>query len=475
MANEGMLTQMTSDALPGARKVQSVAATSKASRHTRRRLMGSAVGAAALAACGPIAPRPQPASEAAGKINFWHWGSQDYFVRYRTLADEFQKRFPRIAVEVTLHASGMGEKLVASLAGGAPPETFVIDFQWAQRYGKQGFVEVIDDRAKKSRVLKLGEYHKLAADAISYKGKWIGLPGVGIPGGSAPNLIFYNSEHFRQAGLVTPYELWKQDKWTWQAFVQAAERLVKRGADGKMTTVPVEGYQHRLWMNTAGGKEVDDVFAPTRCLYDQPQAIKALQFVQDLRHRHRVESASGIRNEIGLDADQGFMEGRISMRFRWTTGINVYRPVTAFKWGLAPYPKDVTYANDYTAAGLAISKGIQQLEPSWLWIEWASGPDGQKIDARTTTGVPFNPEAQKVFLDSLKEIPRLETPDTPGELISKARHSFLRLLSVDEQQIRTQVIDPEMNKLWRNEANAQTVGRSIAQAVNEFLRATPQT
>lgn len=448
---------------------------------TRRWLMvaaGAVSAAGALvAACGPVGGQPpQPAGEAAGKLTFWHWGSPEYFVRYRTLADEFQKRSPKVSIEVTLFGfQEMIDKFTTALAGGVAPQTFVLDFQWAQGWAKRGMVETLDDRARRSRLLKLGEYHKLATDALSFKGKWIGLPGVGIPGGSAPNLIFYNTELFRQVGLATPYDLWKQDRWTWQAYVEAAERLVKRGADGKMTTIPTAGSLHRLWMNTAGGKEVDDVFVPTRCLYDQPPAIKALQFAQDVRHRHRVEPTGGMRNEIGLDDDQAFIEGRLAMRFRWTTGINLYRQITGFKWGMAPYPKDATYANDYTAAGLALSRGAQPLEAAWQWIEWASGPDGQRIDARSTTGVPFNPDAQKVFLESLKGIPQLETPDTPGELIGKARHSFLRLLSVDEGRIRSEAIDPELNKLWRNEANAVTVGRNVAQAVNDFLKANPQT
>ena len=68
----------------------------------------------------------------------------------------------------------------------------------------------------------MSEYSKIALDAITYKGKLQGLPGVGIPGGAAPNLIFYNADHFRREGLPTPHELWKQDKWTWDEFLTAS-------------------------------------------------------------------------------------------------------------------------------------------------------------------------------------------------------------------------------------------------------------
>ena len=449
-------------------------------RRTRRALVttGLAGGAAvALAACGEAGSggQPQGQSAMAGNLTFWHWGSQDYFVRYRNLADEFQRRNPKVAIEVVLVEPGLEQKLLAAISGGDPPNTFVHDFQRAQGWGKLGLVEALDDKAKKSRVLKMSEYSKIALDAITYKGKLQGLPGVGIPGGAAPNLIFYNADLFKREGVPTPYELWKQDKWTWDEFLRVGDKVTKRGADGKLTQIGVVGYAHRLFMNAAGSKEVDDVFAPTKSFYDDPKSIKALQLVQDLRHRYRIEPLGSTMNEIGLNDDQGFMEGRIAMRLRWTTGINVYRPINSFKWGMAPYPKDTTYATDYTAAGLAISKGAKLQDAAWSWIEWASGPDGQKIDARSTTGVPFNPDAQKVFRDSLKELPNLETPDVPVDLINNTKITFLRLLSVDEAKIRAEAIDPTINKMRANEINGQAAGRTIAQAMNDFFKANPQT
>ena len=444
-------------------------------------MLGAGVGSSAafaLAACGatgsPTSEAPA-ASAPAGNLSFWHWGSQDYFVRYRNLADEFQKRNPKVNIEVTLVEPGLEQKLLAAITAGDPPNTFVHDFQRAQGWGKLGLVEALDDRAKKSRVLKMSEYSKIALDAITYKGKLQGLPGVGIPGGAAPNLIFFNADLFRREGLPTPYELWKQDKWTWDELIRLGEKVTKRGGDGKMTQVGIVGYAHRLFMNAAGSKEVDDVFAPTKSFYDDPKSIKALQLVQDLRHRYRIEPPGSTMNEIGLNDDQGFIEGRIAMRLRWTTGINVYRPINSFKWGMAPYPKDANYSTDYTAAGLAISKGAKLPDVGWAWIEWASSPDGQKIDARSTTGVPFNPDAQTVFKNSLKELANLETPDVPVELINNTRITYLRLLAVDEAKIRTETIDPTVNQLRNNEINAQSAGRTIADKMNEFLKANPQT
>ena len=65
-------------------------------RRTRRALIGAGAGAGAaaglaLAGCGETGSggRGQTPAGVAGSLMFWHWGSQDYFVRYRTLADEW--------------------------------------------------------------------------------------------------------------------------------------------------------------------------------------------------------------------------------------------------------------------------------------------------------------------------------------------------------------------------------------------------
>lgn len=441
---------------------------------------GSVAGSATLSASTTTTSAPAAVSTAAkssaanGAIAFWHWGDQSYLKRYQVLAAAFHKANPAVSVNATLITTDLTGKLLAAVAGGTPPESFVLDFQLAQGFAKKNIVTNLDARVHASRLLKLDQYGKLATGAMSYHGKWIGLPGVGIPGGAAPNLIFYNEGHFQEAGLPTPYEQWKKDAWTWDAFVQSCQKLVKRDTTGKMTTVPHNGGLVRLWINSAGGQEFDDVFVPTKCLYDQAPAIKALQFAQDLRYKYRVQPVSSVKAETGLADDQAFMNGRLSMMFRWTTGINLYRAINTFKWGMAPYPKASNYATDYTAAGLAIPTGAKHQDAAWSWIEWASSPDGQKVDAATTTGVPFDPGAQQVFTASLKQIPQLTTPDTAVTLINDSKISFLRLLSVDQDRIAGQAINPPMAKLLKNQAGASTTGQSITQLADAYLKANPQ-
>src|SRR6185437_4396185 len=128
-----------------------------------------------------------------GTINFWHWGDQSYLTRYRALAAAFHQFNPAVTVDVTLQAKDFTSTILAAIAGGSPPESFTMDGQVAQSFGNKSAVTTLDSRVATSKLLKMDQYDKISMAVLSYKGKVIGLPGVSIPGGEAPNLFFYNA------------------------------------------------------------------------------------------------------------------------------------------------------------------------------------------------------------------------------------------------------------------------------------------
>lgn len=435
----------------------------------------SAASASAATVSVPATSASAQVSAANGTIAFWHWGDQSYLTRYRALAAAFHQFNAAVTVDVVLQAKDFTSTILAAIAGGSPPESFTMDGQVAQSFGNKRAVTALDSRVAASKLLKMDQYDKISLAVLSYKGKVIGLPGVSIPGGEAPNLFFYNADHFQQAGITAPYDQWKAGGWTWNSIVDAAKKLLKKDSAGKMARVPLgDDTLTRLWVNSTGGKETDDIIAPTKSFYDTPEAIKALQFVQDQRIKDGIIPVAGVRKELGASNDDAFIQGRVSMHTRWTTGINLYRQIKDFKWGLVPYPKDVTYANDASIAGLAIPNGAAQLDAAWSWIEWASSPLGQQVDAKTTTGVPYDPTAKQIFLEELKKIPNLTTPDVPGALVPNGKDTFLRLFCINQAELNS-IIGKEVSQLVANKVSAATAGQSITQQMDAFLKANPQT
>jgi len=179
-----------------------------------------------------------------------------------------------------------------------------------------------------------------------------------------------------------------------------------------------------------------------------------------------------------MNETNGFMQGRVAMMARWTSGIGVYRTITSFTWGMVPYPKGpnpkgVT-ASDYATSGPAIAKASKHPNESWEWVKFTANDDGQKIAslAGQGTGVYFSDAANQEVVKQLKEITTLETPTMTVDLIKKG-NSFVRLLSVDEEQIN-KLINADLNPMWNGDTATPTAAKTAADSVNDFLKSNPQ-
>src|SRR5688572_605002 len=386
-------------------------------RPTRRHALSGAAAIASAgvlgAACGPVGQ-----DSAAGAVSldpkrryavtYWHWGDQVYNEREKRTLARFRDRFPNIDVDVALVAEAFEEKAAAAFAAGTAPDVHHVDMQVVQAWGAKNVLLDLKPYLKRDKDLSLGFYEKSpiskqALDIMSSKGQVIGLPGE-----AAPNLVFYNADLFRNAGLKTPTELWKEDKWTWEAFVEATTRLTQRNADAWQIAGASEG-RHRLWMNAAGGREFDDVKSPKRCLYDEAGSIEGLSFLQDLRHKHRVVPVD-FRAAMGAADTNTFIAGRLVMLGYWTVRIGRFKDIKDFKWGMVPYPKRKTYATDFATSGPGIAKESKSQEAAWEWAKFREGPEGSVPHAEDGISVFFQPEARKVVQEKHKSIATLETP-----------------------------------------------------------------
>src|SRR5688572_31833283 len=189
---------------------------------TRRTIFGHTAalgGAFAAAACGaPGAQSPQPGgatAKAPVTIQFAHWGTPDYYERNRQRADDFEKQYPHIKLDILHMQDAFQEKILAMFVAGNPPDTHVLDMPKVQAYAKRDVILPLTPFMKEDRSFKSDLLHKKAVEIMSNpKGELLGMPS-----GGSPNLFFYNRDMFRAAGLPTPYELFQQNKWTWAAFL----------------------------------------------------------------------------------------------------------------------------------------------------------------------------------------------------------------------------------------------------------------
>jgi multiple sugar transport system substrate-binding protein len=449
------------------------------SRISRRQVLATAAAASGpslLAACGAAGQggtaQTGVSQREAVTIQFAHWGTPDYYERNRARADDFQRKNPGIKIDILHIQDDFQPKILAMFVAGTPPDTHVLDMPKVQAYARRDVVLPLTPFMKDDKQFDAKLLHKKAVDIMSDpKGNLLGLPS-----GGSPNLYYYNKDLFLAAGQPTPYELFQKGQWTWSAFLDSVRKITKGGPGNWQVAGAATGL-HRMWLNSNGTEEFDDYRAPKKCLYGDPAAVETFQFLADLRHKYKVAPVN-FSKELGMDDTKAFIQGRVAMMARWTSGIGQFRTITDFTWGMVPYPKGPSpkgvMANDYATSGTAIAKATKYPKESWEWTKFTANDDGQKIAslAGQGTGVYFSDAANQEVIKQLKEIKTLETPTMTVDLIKKG-NSFVRLLSVDEEQIN-RLINDNLNPMWSGDDAPPVAAKKAADAVNDFLKANPQ-
>jgi ABC-type glycerol-3-phosphate transport system substrate-binding protein len=294
---------------------------------TRRGWLAHAValaGGATAAACGANgtsgASRP-PASAPPAELAGLSWISDPAAQqRLQATADAFHAQQPNVTVSWAF-AGGSGgvllEKLLATMAGGAPPDVSMMQEAWVPQLGTDAQLLVLDSYLKSSKV-DVGDFVPALRQYMGFgDGKTRYLPWY-----AAPVALFSNDAQAKEAGLAAPPR-------SWDELVQHGQRLVK--TDG--ATVTRSGLQLGtadwvwlpfLWGN---GGQFDQ---NGKVVQNSPQGIEALQFFTDAVRRHRIQ---------GLPAPAGgFDAGNVSMAVDGAWNIPARRKLQGLQFATAPIP-----------------------------------------------------------------------------------------------------------------------------------------
>jgi ABC-type glycerol-3-phosphate transport system substrate-binding protein len=259
-----------------------------------------------------------------------------------------------------------------------------------------------------------------------------------------------------------------------------ARATTKITPEGEWQVAGCNPHLVRCWLAANGGAEFDSYRAPTKCLYDTPQAIDALTFVGDLYTRWKVTPANvtAANSPLGANDINAFGLGKLTLNGRWGPPISQYRTQVTFTWGLVPYPKgrgpQGKMTNDFASGGTSISKRTKAPNLTWAWAKFTVDEEGQLLGVKQSggTGMPFSKAAQDATIQELRTIPTLETPEMTVEMTRKG-NGVVRLASVNQNEINA-ILNEELNKLWRGESAAPVAAREAAARVNRYLQDNPQ-
>lgn len=312
---------------------------------TRRRLLvagATGLAAAALAACGPLAPT-QPAAQKKGPVTIEavtragvttpSGHSQFYDKRARAVFTPETN----ITVNFVDAQPHVGEKLTVMAAGGTLPDAgwfgVVADGNAGREQATKGIFKPLDDFIKKDSKFDKAPYFKSMLDVFSVGGKLYALPTHGHYG---TNVLYYNKTLASAAGVNVPQD----GSWTVDDFILAAQKMVRRDQD-------VWGYFSPwgfsefgvFYLRQFGGEYLDE--AGKRVLLDSAEARAGLEWIYNAQDK--FQTIDSHYHDPGSNVL--FTQGKLGF-VNWTPGF-----VAEWK---APGPAQISIANGRFELGVAL-------------------------------------------------------------------------------------------------------------------------
>jgi multiple sugar transport system substrate-binding protein len=210
------------------------------------------------------------------------------------------------------------EKVITLVVGGVPPDIVGGVSTEFGEHAHNGLLLPLDDLIRRDRV-NLGQVVPVFLDALKYAGKQ-----YLIPYGSSAMTMFYNRDYLNESGLPKPPTEWNSVEWTYDRFVQYARKLTRRDADNKVTRWGISGRYWDTWISLPypwGGDWVSSDLSVFEG--DKPEAVAALQSLQDLIHREQVMKNDGAITALqaGSAAMAGsgtwYLSGLMSSGINW--------------------------------------------------------------------------------------------------------------------------------------------------------------
>jgi multiple sugar transport system substrate-binding protein len=348
------------------------------------------------AACGGGGRGGAGDGEVTGEVSFMVFGDPEEIQAYREVIATYEQEHPKVDVNLieTSDRDDLIARLSTSFAGGAPPDLFLLNYRFYAQFAARGVLEPIESRVDGSEVFQQDDFYEEALNAFRFDGTLTCLPQ-----NISSLVVYYNKDLFEEADIAEP-----RTGWNWDEMVSAARKLTKdEDGDGlaEVYGLGVEASLIRIapfvWSN--GGELVDDDESPAHFTLDSPEAQAALTEFLKLRLVHQVIPSE---EEVEAEDDETrFQNGRLAMVLSSRRSTPTFRTITEFDWDVAALPQFREQAGILHSDAYCMTKASENKDAAWSFMEYALGPEGAAVVARTGRTVPSlrNVAESEAFLD----------------------------------------------------------------------------
>ncbi|MGP4039768.1 ABC transporter substrate-binding protein [Gracilibacillus sp. D59] len=334
------------------------------------------------------------------KLTFWGDWTGEGEEQFNHMVELFNKSQDRIEVEYVIQED-LVTKFMTGITSGQIPDVLLWDRWRTSLYAPKGVLHPINDFLEKDGISE-DDFYGEALKELSYEGNLYGLPLT-----VDTRALFYNKDHFEEAGLEPPE--------TWQDLREAAQVLTKKNGND----LERAGFSFSdvglfsMWIQQAGGQMLTDDL--TKTAFNSEAGLEVLDFWGKMIFEDKVYKPGFDKGLEG--AQHPFITGKVSMHYTGPWDLRTYEQYgDQLNFGVVPPPAGPN--GDQGAVmggfGLAIPEASEKQEAAWEFIKWwLADPENALEWGKTSLNIPGNKAALedpffqddpfwKPFIDSLE-------------------------------------------------------------------------
>jgi multiple sugar transport system substrate-binding protein len=367
-------------------------------KHTRRRLAVGAAGLAGmttLAACGVGGQTPQTASGGTSQTAVCK-SRLEMFVaagpgtpRHDAYTDAL-KTFSRPGCSVELAVVPSAElltKLTTTVAAGTPPAITEMPPGATRRYQASGVLASVDDLFKRDKLSK-DDFPVAMWKIMSHDNKLWFLPGAEA---NADFVLFWNKQHFREAGLDP-----EKGPTTISELDTMAQKLTRENA-GEIERLAMWpwniygiGNSTQCWLYAMGGSVYDE--ARDVLTFTHPRILRAVEWMAGWANRLGVDRVNRLQQSVNTPGVPFFGTGRLSINPLVSVHLrDTLKNDPSMQIGAGPLPGEAPGKAGAVAIGgwvVAAPAGGKQREEGWDALKHIGVSDEGTMAVARRGGIP---------------------------------------------------------------------------------------
>ena len=413
-------------------------------------------GAFLVGGCGDSALKDSTGTKPV-EIKVAFWGSPDELMIVTDLVNNWQKSHPEIKVKLE-HTPFRGyvDKLLTRIAGRSAPDIICTEVELFVTFQSKNVLLDLTPYIKNDKEIKINEFYPAIIERFTRDGKL-----YAIPRDTAPfACVYYNKKLFDEKGVPYP-----TDDWDMNDMLEKAKKLTKVEYDGRTTCYGFYAWAWQNFVYSFGGKLVNNVDEPTKCLLGDKNSVEGLTFYSDLINKYKVHPTTTAMENLAMGVQGMFMTGRLAMFSSgiWETpGLRKYKDL---EWDVVMFPKGPGGIRGFGTggSGYSILKDTKHPEEAFKVLKALAGKEAQEKLAATGLTQPAMISVAKLWSEDGK------VPSNKKMLIEAMKYVIYDPFAPAWREARELYIIPTLDRVLSGDIEVKPAMDKITGRIDALL------